>query len=65
MPAIAIAAEVRSLAALKIIPPIKALVNYIITESACLRSSVKLLPCVPVLPSVKAATTENSRMPIT
>jgi len=59
----AMAAESYILAALKIIPPKKAL--PILKISACLRSSKKLRPSVPKLPNVKSEIMEKISIPIT
>ena len=63
MPAIAMAAEKRILAALKIKPPSNALIIF--DELACCRSVIKLLPSLPTLPNVSADRREKRRMPMT
>ncbi len=63
MPAIAIAAENKMFAALKITPPSNALPTFAL--SACLRSSANDLPSSPILPRVSAEMIEKSRIPIT
>ena len=62
-PQIAIAADNRILAALKIMPPRKALPNDLI--SACAKLSRNPCPSEPKLPNVKAEKTEKSNTPIT
>ena len=57
------AAENNILAALKIIPPINALM--MLDESACCKSFIKLLPWLPMLPKVNADKMENNKIPIT
>ncbi|MNN49217.1 hypothetical protein D3C81_1637290 [compost metagenome] len=61
IPASAMAEERRILAALKIIPPNRAL--KICWDSACFRSAIKGLPSSPWLPNVKAKISESRKIP--
>ena len=62
IPAMDTEAESKMLDALKITPPISALIMYWL--SSCWISSEKLLPPLPKLPNVNTRSNANSKMPM-